>query len=140
MEDLNKIEIRGTIFISALAHELNFEDGTTLKGNPQLAKVFGAEEVTDWEEGPEVKKAKYEDVIPDEPKLQIKAPRYEPSSDGMRWLRENVHAASKKTLIVTSIIGQKAFGQGTVSPVVTPETSRNAPKDKIVFKYKWHAH
>ena len=130
MENLNKIEIDGTVFISALAHELNFEDGTKLKPNPDLAKdVFFAEEITDWNDK----------VVAENPKLQIKEPGYEPSLEGKKWLQEWVLCAPIKTVVVTSIIGAKAFGGGTVAPVITIETSRKPPHEKIVYKYKWHA-
>ena len=126
IEDLNTIEIDGTLFVSALAHELKFDDGTVLKGNPGLAAVFCAEEVTDWVEQP----------VPN--RVQYKTPRYEPSTDGKRFLQEHVLGAKGKTVIVTSIVGASAFGNGTVSPVTTVETARAPPHKKIVLKYNWH--
>ena len=133
--ELNKIKIDDTIFISALAHEIKFEDGNVLPPNPDLANdIFCAEEVTDWDEGHSI-------WGKEEPHgLQYKTPRYEPSSKGRKFLQEYVLCAKEKTVIVTAIIGAQAFGKGTAAPVTTTETARKHPSQKIVLKYRWHAY
>lgn len=143
MDKLNKIKIGEYVFISALAHDLNFEDGTKLVSNPKFANdVFRAEEITDWEESHKTKARKYQSVFDKEedPVVQFKKPRYEASDDGKKWLQEHILDKPDKQVIVTSIIGAKAFKKGTVAPVTTPETSRKPPNEKIVFKHKWHAY
>jgi hypothetical protein len=116
-----EIFIGGKIYdmMSALAHELVFDNGIMINANKGLAEKVKAI--------PEEKAVFY-----DCPQLVTSV--FNGDSEVQKWINS---LFNKNVVIITSLIGAQAY-KLTVSPVTTIETSRLPPKEKICYHDKWN--
>ncbi len=130
INQLNFIEINNVIFVSALAHELRFTDGSVLKANPELAKLLNS--------------IPKEEIIPSRLKVTLVKTKFYPNPENEKKLIEiqNQFWETYKTDIyfVGSIVAvqTKWSDIDVVSPITTPETTRLPPDQKICYLNKWN--
>ena len=127
------IGISNCIFISALGHPLKFTDGRVLNPNAELAKLLTARAV-------EKEHLKFEDV-------SIVTTNFETDKDSIAKLEKvqlefEQHYPGYKIFFVGSIIATKV-NWGTkifvVSPIVTQETLRLPPDQKVCVINRWNS-
>jgi len=114
------------ILVSALSHEVKFEDGTVLAPNPNLAEVLKAEPT--------------EEVIERVGGISVVAPTFHPTEEGRKLVRKLVAivgAFGSAVYILSSTISAQAYGLPVVAPITTPETCRKPPEEKICYKHKF---
>ena len=131
IEQYNFIQINNCIFISALAHELRFDNGLVLKPNQQLAQLLNSI--------PE------EQVIQKIDDISFVKTTFKPNPENevqlVHILDEFFETYPKTTsLFVGSIVAvQTAWRDiNVVSPITTPETTRLPPNQKICYFNKWN--
>lgn len=122
--------MNGVKFVNASPHELKFDNGLYFEGNVELAKVVKASPIETLvgkikgAEGQEILLVKT-DFVPEMNETIVKL---------LEWAKKN------NVYIISSIISAKAYGLPVISPIVTPETSRLPPAQRIVFSTKFNAY
>ncbi len=114
------------ILVSALSHEVKFEDGTVLAPNPHLAEVLKAEPT--------------EELVGEVGGISVVTPTFHPTEEGKRLVRKLVAivgAFGGAVYILSSTISAQAYGLPVVAPITTPETCRKRPEEKICYKHKF---
>lgn len=118
----------GLRVISALSHELVFEDGEILSPNPDLAKLIRA----DMSETVITQSAGFA--------LVVSEPR--PNTDSVKVLDEFT-MLYPGIRVVSSGLSAQAFRDKflglVIAPITTPETARAANDQKRVYRNKWNA-
>ena len=62
-------------------------------------------------------------------------PTFMPEDRGLEMCREA--CGIRGLYLVGSIISARAYGAPVVSPIVTPETRRKPPAERVVFAKRW---
>lgn len=122
------METPAAYLINTSPHELKFNDGTTLLGSVQLAKILKAT-------------PKETPLMSLRGGITLVKTDFERSEEGIRLVHEIIEfnkEASKPALLISSIISVQAYHYPVVSPIVTEETSRLPPAQRIVYKNKFN--
>ena len=116
-----------TKILSALAHELRFEDGSVLPANKELAKVLSANRT--------------EGTLPEQKGYDGEAfvlTWFKPTEKGLEVIMDLIEEHSpEKVLIVGSRIAAQVYGFPVVAPIVTKETMRSPPAEKVCRANAW---
>jgi len=117
-------EVDGLKFINCTPHPLNLDDGRTIEGNVECAKILTA--------------TSEEKIIDAIGEIKFVTTEFEPSDEGKELAKE---AEEEGYILIGSIISAQAYKYPpVVSPIATPETSRLPPQERKVFSRKWNAY
>jgi hypothetical protein len=127
--DIEVVEpVPGLKLVSALAHELTFEDGEQIAANPELAKLVKAQMVDE----------PVEQV--GEAQLVIATPQPDTET---REILKAFFEANPDIRVVSSFLSVSAFRDEfrgkVIGPVTTTETQRSAPAEKRIYRNRWSA-
>jgi len=111
-------------FVNGLPHDLVFDNGYRFKGNPEFAKLIKAESYF-------TPKFKVEEIVFGSIEYTKCKETYE--------LIDQIKKEQKNLRIITSQITTNSIKDNIfVSPVITKETERSPPSEKICYMNKWN--
>jgi len=115
-------EINGQKFLNCTPHELKFDNGLTVEGSQELAQLLSAKPV--------------EKAVETKDGITFVETVFETKDEGELlcfWAEQN------GILLIGSIISAQAYKYPpVVSPIVTSETARLPPQQRIVFYNKFN--
>lgn len=120
--------VEGFRVISALAHELIFEDGTVIPPNPALAKL--------------IKASKVEEIVKQVGGVTLTKVIWRPHNETLSILNQLMQDHPDVYVISSGIAVEAYRGYGwtyIVGPITTEETSRLPNDQKRVYRDKWSA-
>ena len=128
-------EVDDVTFINFTPHELRLDDGRIIAAAPEAqAKLLAA--TVEEKIIPEHETMVHPKGLNPDAKIELVTTIFKPSDIGNEVVDDALRAG---VWLVGSIISAKAFaGTCVVSPIVTPETARKPPQERIVFSRKWN--
>jgi len=112
------------VFVNATPHELRFDDGSTVKGNPELAQVLSA--------GVEEREiTRFAGIV-------FVSTEFIGLPEGYKLVAKARDAGN--VFLIGSIIAAQAYRFPVISPITTPETARKPPDQKVCYKNKWNCY